>query len=444
MPAPSNIPIPKEWPPEVRKSYEPVRVLGEGGFASVILARQKENKTNASSSLVAIKICSGTSNNLAYTHREVDILRELNHPNIMKVIDSWEPKNQSKFEPSIIALSYAKGPTVRALLKHGGALSTVFSRVVIAQLVDAISYLHSHAVVHRDIKPDSAVSKDDSVWDNVLEDEEAATAAGEKKTTEEYWEQMRNKWKMTLIDFGFARALTPEDVQNPSLEVKRENLNASYHAKYNLDLSMSSGNNRRKQRPSVFRKTHAADSDDGSTTGDSVGRISRHMRRVMSTVGNAEFAAPEIQTEMHHEDHDDPVKITDTIGQTVSEYGLLVDAYSLGCTLRYMMTGCLPRIRVQDAIADQNSLCFKLLSACCGSGKKRKVRFRLEEELPGEAQRLMSKMMEKAEKNRTSVRTARLYPWIADVLPESSTGSGKKIDYLQVVLDASNTDVIEA
>ena len=91
----------------------------------------------------------------AYSHREADILRQLHHPNIMRVVDSWEP---NEFEPGAMALSYAKGPTIQALLQHGGALSTLFVRVVTAQMVDALAYMHSHAVVHRDIKPESELS----------------------------------------------------------------------------------------------------------------------------------------------------------------------------------------------------------------------------------------------------------------------------------------------
>jgi hypothetical protein len=41
----------------------------------------------------------------------------------------------------------------------------------------------------------------------------------------------------------------------------------------------------------------------------------------MSAVGNQLFAAPELLADIYDEKHDEPVEITDTISNTVSEYG---------------------------------------------------------------------------------------------------------------------------
>jgi hypothetical protein len=46
---------PKEWPEAVAKLYDPVRILGTGGFASAMLARKKSPGPNEEK-LVAIKI----------------------------------------------------------------------------------------------------------------------------------------------------------------------------------------------------------------------------------------------------------------------------------------------------------------------------------------------------------------------------------------------------
>ena len=146
--------VPKEWPPEVVELYAPVRVLGAGGFASVILARSKKDPKD----MVAMKVVGRNKDKtrqqqLTYAHREIDILKELSHPNIMEVISSWDVSTPQEKPLSstaalnsntvcVMALKYYRGPTVESLLQYGGALSNKFGRVVTAQVMDAIAYLH--------------------------------------------------------------------------------------------------------------------------------------------------------------------------------------------------------------------------------------------------------------------------------------------------------------
>jgi len=151
------LPVPKSWPPEVAELYEPVKKIGEGGFGSVLLAKRKKNDTinsetapDGDDDVVAMKVvgsmnAAASKQEVGYAHREIEILEELRHPNIMRLLHKWEPDLNSGEATcaAVMALSYAEGPTVHDLINEGGALSIVFSRVVAAQLVDAVAYLHS-------------------------------------------------------------------------------------------------------------------------------------------------------------------------------------------------------------------------------------------------------------------------------------------------------------
>lgn len=179
---------PEEWPLEIRESYDPIRTLGVGGFASVVLARAKAPESSSSGgkgTKVAIKVVGGIheagvrltakeikeqrDKAVKYARREIQILKHVKHPNINRLHDHWisgdgNEKDNKSFQKqdltaAVIVLEYVRGPTVESLLKHGGALSTNFGRIVIAQTMDAIAYLHCRAVLHRDIKPDNIIGK---------------------------------------------------------------------------------------------------------------------------------------------------------------------------------------------------------------------------------------------------------------------------------------------
>uniref|UniRef100_A0AAY4B2G5 non-specific serine/threonine protein kinase n=1 Tax=Denticeps clupeoides TaxID=299321 RepID=A0AAY4B2G5_9TELE len=71
--------------------YEIIRTLGKGNFAVVKLARHKVTKTQ-----VAIKIIDKTrlnSSNLEKIYREVQIMKLLNHPHIIKLYQVMETKD---------------------------------------------------------------------------------------------------------------------------------------------------------------------------------------------------------------------------------------------------------------------------------------------------------------------------------------------------------------
>ena len=488
------------WPKEVKDEYEPVRILGKGGFASVILAKGRSSggskNNNNNNKFVAMKLVGPTaganSDQTAttwkmYAHREVDILKELSHPNIIQVINVWELDSESKNSPVVIALQYVKGPTVMDLLLHRGALNPQkFGRVVTAQLVDAVAYLHNHAVIHRDIKPDNvivtgALSSQNEIWETVKENKNKDELAKDEVVA---WEKLLKKWHVTLIDFGFARALTKDDVSRPSVDIRRENLDASYSVR-NLDAALGGSTGRRSS--SVGDSLHG-NSRHGSILGNNsrhaptLGNNSRHgsmvsfnldlsqsqnggggdtlqsqnspkrrisrrqsfsrkLHRQMSALGNRQYAAPEILKVEHVLNPNVVVPgssatsaLTNTLSEYCADYGLLVDSYSLGHTIRYMMTGVPPHESVEEKIAYKKSVIYKLGKLFCNKSNSASTPtkiYRPESELPGEVQRLITKLTERLESNRTSVRAARRYPWIEDVLPASPTDNNKgEITYL--------------
>ncbi len=71
--------------------FEPIRVLGEGSFGKVYLMRDKIQRKFVCVKVIKIKNIPKKERDA--TKMEVDLLRRLHHPNIVRYIDSFLSKN---------------------------------------------------------------------------------------------------------------------------------------------------------------------------------------------------------------------------------------------------------------------------------------------------------------------------------------------------------------
>ncbi|CAL1582111.1 unnamed protein product [Knipowitschia caucasica] len=128
--------------------YEIIRTLGKGNFAVVKLAKHKVTKTQ-----VAIKIIDKTRlnpSNLEKIYREVQIMKLMNHPHIIKLYQVMETKDML-----YIVTEYAKNGEMFDHLTSNGRLSEDEARKKFCQILAAVDYCHQHHIVHRDLKTEN-------------------------------------------------------------------------------------------------------------------------------------------------------------------------------------------------------------------------------------------------------------------------------------------------
>ncbi|KAI9889061.1 MAG: hypothetical protein M1814_005850 [Vezdaea aestivalis] len=130
--------------------YILVEKMGDGAFSNVYRAKDTEN----SMAEVAIKVVRKfemNSSQRANILKEVQIMRQLDHPNIVKLVDFSESRQYY-----FIVLELCPGGELFHQIVRLTYFSEELSRHVIVQVAKALEYLHEESgVVHRDIKPEN-------------------------------------------------------------------------------------------------------------------------------------------------------------------------------------------------------------------------------------------------------------------------------------------------
>jgi serine/threonine protein kinase len=137
--------------------YELQDLAGTGGMSSVYRAKDAVLERT-----VAIKILhehfSDDPQYVERFRREARALAQLNHPNIVTVIDRGEYEGRQ-----FIVFEHVDGETLKSLIDREGPLPVDRALSLVHQIARGLAFAHEHGVVHRDVKPHNVLIDEDGV-----------------------------------------------------------------------------------------------------------------------------------------------------------------------------------------------------------------------------------------------------------------------------------------
>ena len=167
------------------------KCLGKGAFGEVYLTSKQGSKLKYATKKIDKKFASDPRAK-KYLDNEINILKEIDHPNIIKLC---EVKETTQFY--YLVMEFCNGGGLSSCLeeykkKNRKPFPEEVVQYLMKQIVSGINYLHKRHILHRDIK-----------LDNILVNFE---------NDEDKRNKNMLKAKVKIIDFGFARHLNPSQL----------------------------------------------------------------------------------------------------------------------------------------------------------------------------------------------------------------------------------------
>ncbi|MEM7131857.1 MAG: protein kinase [Chloroflexota bacterium] len=123
-------------------------LLATGGHGEVYLGRDTETETPVVIKRLKPDVVQGHPEFVQRFKRESEVLRELDHPNIVKMLATFEYEGQQN-----IVMEYVSGGSLRDLLNQEPSLPLKQALKISLEVADALSRSHHVGIIHRDIKP---------------------------------------------------------------------------------------------------------------------------------------------------------------------------------------------------------------------------------------------------------------------------------------------------
>ena len=129
-----------------------ISYIDAGCFAETFLSKKKGSDKLYATKRISIKMIIQEPYLKNYIQNEINVLKKLNHPNIVKLYDIKADK-----EYIYLVMEYCNGGSLYDLLnnykeKYGKPFSEEIVKYFMKQILLGVEYLHNHEIIHRDLK----------------------------------------------------------------------------------------------------------------------------------------------------------------------------------------------------------------------------------------------------------------------------------------------------
>jgi serine/threonine protein kinase/Flp pilus assembly protein TadD len=151
--------------------------IGTGGMATVYLAQDLKHDRRVAIKVLRPDVTAAIGRGRFL--REIQIIAQLNHPNILPLHDSGEVAGFLLY-----VMPFIEGESLRDRIDQEGQLPVMEALQIAKDVADALNYAHGRGVVHRDIKPGNILLEAAHAWVVDFGIALTAGAAGSERFTE--------------------------------------------------------------------------------------------------------------------------------------------------------------------------------------------------------------------------------------------------------------------
>ena len=170
-------PLPDKDITEFYIRYDINEEIGQGRFSVVKRCTLKSNRQSFAMKIV--KKTKTSEQDRKYLKKEIDILRQLDHRNIVRIHDYYTDTSQL-----FLVIDYLSGGDLFEEITERSYYTERDASVCIQQILEAVAHCHNRGIVHRDLKPENLllVSQSKAIWIKVVDFGLAIQVEGESKS----------------------------------------------------------------------------------------------------------------------------------------------------------------------------------------------------------------------------------------------------------------------